>query len=446
MNSRFKFVVVTSSTCLVIVLLLGAMRGRSASPEDAYRHLAVYTEVLSRIKSDYVEEPDMKNVTLGAINGMLESIDPYASYLNAEQYKQWQKEKDEHRAGVGLVISKKFGYVGVIDSVPGSPAAKAGLTTGDILETINGVATRDMPLAYAELLLTGEPGTSIELSVLRVRKPEPQKISLTRTNIQYPPVAAKLTPDQIGILTVESLEPGEVKEVASQTEALEKQGAKRFVLDLRDCSTGSPEQGVHLANLFVDKGLITYTLGQKSPRQNVDAVPSAAITHLPLVVITNRGTADGAEIAAAALLDGKRAEVVGERPYGDAAIHKAITMDDGSAVILSVAKYYSPSGKAIQDTGVTPSVPVQQADASTPDVEDEAAAPPETPEQTQTKPGEDLLMKKAIEVLTQGKTAAATGEKPSPAPGSAPATSPAPKIMTPLNIPKPQQPETQPKP
>lgn len=438
MNSRFKFVVVTSSTCLVIILLLGAMRGRSASPEDAYRHLAVYTEVLSRIKSDYVEEPDMKSVTIGAVNGMLESIDPYASYLNPEQYKQWEKEKGVKRASVGLVISKKFGYVGVIDSVPGSPAAKAGLATGDILETINNIATRDMPLAYAQLLLSGEPGTNIQLSVLRVRKPEPQKLSLVRANIQYPAVTGKVTADQVGVLTVQSLEGGDVKQVAAKVKELEAQGAKRLVLDLRDCSTGSPEEGVHLANLFLDKGLITYTLGQKSPRQNLDAVPTEAITQLPLVVITNRGTADGAEIAAGALLDDKRAEVVGERTYGDAAIRKAITMDDGSAVILSVAKYYSPSGKAIQDAGITPSVPVQQADAGLgPDLDDDSAGPAETPNQAQPKNNEDLLMKKAIEVLTKGKSAVVKGNGTETA-GNGAGNGDAPKPMTPLNIPKPQ--------
>jgi Periplasmic protease len=160
MNSRFKFVVVTSSTILVVLLLLGAGLGRSASPEDAYRHLAVYTEVLSRIKSEYVEEPDIKNVTLGAVNGLLESIDPYASYLNADQYKQYLKAQDTKKASVGLVLSKKFGYVGVVDSIPGTAAAKAGLNTGDMLESINGVATRDMPLAYAELLMNGEAGTT----------------------------------------------------------------------------------------------------------------------------------------------------------------------------------------------------------------------------------------------------------------------------------------------
>src|SRR3981189_80115 len=133
MNSRFKLVVITSSTVLVVLLLLGAVMGRSASPEDAYRHLAVYTEVLSRIKSEYVEEPDIKNVTLGAMNGLLESIDPYASYLNAEQYKQYVKSQDAKKADVGLILSKKFGYVGVVDSIPGSSSAKAGLNTGDLI-------------------------------------------------------------------------------------------------------------------------------------------------------------------------------------------------------------------------------------------------------------------------------------------------------------------------
>src|SRR5215218_7110460 len=119
MNSRFKLVVVTSSSVLVVLLLLGAVMGRSASPEDAYRHLAVYTEVLSRIKSEYVEEPDIKSVTLGATNGMLEAIDPFASYLSPEQYKQYLRSQESKRVGVGLTLSRRFGYVGVVNSVPG---------------------------------------------------------------------------------------------------------------------------------------------------------------------------------------------------------------------------------------------------------------------------------------------------------------------------------------
>lgn len=394
MNRRLKILVVSTSTCLVLLLLLGAVHGRSASPEDTYRHLAVYTEVLSRIKSDYVEEPDMKSVTLGAVNGLLESIDPYASYLNSEQYKQYLKSKQETKAGLGLVLSKKFGYVGIVDSIPGSPAAKAGLSTTDVIETINGVATRDMPLAFAQILLAGEPGTNVELGILRFRKPEPQKLTVTRAVIKYPAVTAKMLADQVGMIQVQSLA-GNIPDVATKVQDLQKQGAKRLVLDLRHSATGTPDEGVALANLFLEKGLITYTLGQKSPRRDFDATASKAITKLPLVVITNRGTAGGAEVAAAALLDDKRSEVVGERTYGDAALRKAITLDDGSAVILSVAKYYSPSGKAIQDTGVTPSVPLTESEPVA-DTEDETPATPEP----QAKPTEDLLLKKAIEVVS----------------------------------------------
>ena len=417
MTSRIKLFVASTSTCLVFVLLFGAMHGKSASPEDTYRHLAVYTEVLSHIKSDYVEEPDMKSVTVGAVNGLLESIDPYASYLNADQYKQWLKTKDQHKAGVGLVLSKKFGYVGVVDAIPDSPAAKAGLTTTDVLETINGVATRDMPLAFAELLLEGDPGTTVEVGVLRFRKPEPQKLTLTRAVVNYPPVTAKMMPDQVGVVQVETLTGQAVKNAATKVEDLEKQGAKRLVLDLRHCSTGGPEEGAKLANLFLDKGLITYSEGQKVQRQDVSAQASAAITKLPLVVIVNRGTADGAEVAAAALLDDKRAELVGERTYGDAAIRKVITMDDGSAVILSVAKFYSPGGKSIQDNGVTPSVAITETE---PTADDDTAAAAEP----QQKPGEDLLLKKAIEIVTKGKSNVAAAPEGAKAP--APAVPPQP--------------------
>jgi carboxyl-terminal processing protease len=398
MSSRIKLFVASSSTCLVFVLLFGAMRGKSASPEDTYRHLAVYTEVLSRIKSDYVEEPDMKSVTLGAVNGMLEAIDPYASYMNADQYKQWLKSKDQHKAGVGVVLSKKFGYVGIVDAIPGSPAAKAGLSTTDVLETINGVATRDMPLAFAELLLEGDPGTTVEVGVLRFRKPEPQKLTLTRAAIQYPAVTAKMMPDQVGVIQAQSLEDSHVKDIAAKIEDLQKQGAKRLVLDLRHCATGGPDQGTKLANMFLDKGLIAYVEGQKVQRQDINADAKEDISRLPLAVIVNRGTAGGAEVAAAALLDDKRAEVVGERTYGNAAVRKTITMDDGSAVILSVAKYYSPGGKAIQDTGVTPSVPVQEVE---PVALDDDGNPVTTEPQPQTN--EDLLLKKAIETVTKGK-------------------------------------------
>jgi carboxyl-terminal processing protease len=290
--------------------------------------------------------------------------------------------------------------------LPGSAAARAGLGTGDMLESIGGIATRDMPLAYAELLLQGDPGTTVDITALRVRKPEPQKITLSRAVARYPAVTSKMLQDGIGLVQIPAMEsPAKAKEVSAQIDGLLKQGAKKLILDLRNDGLGKAENGVAIANLFLDKGLITYTQGQKVTRQDFNADPAkAAYKNQPIAIITNRGTASAAEIVAASLLDAKRAEVVGERTYGDAAIRKAVTMDDGAAVILSVAKYYSPSGKAIQDTGVTPTVLVTEAEPFV-DTE-EGQESPAVPEQPR-KDEDDLLLKKAIEVLTKGKQAAA---------------------------------------
>lgn len=426
MNSRLKYFVVTSSTCLVVLLLLGAVIGKSAPAGEPYKHLSVFSEVISRIKSDYVEEPDMKNVTLGAVNGLLESLDPYASYLSPEQYKQYEK-KDQAKGGVGLLLSRRFGYVGVIDALTGSPADKAGLQTGDMLETIGGVSTRDMPLAYAELLLQGEPGSNVELTVLRVRKPEPQPVTLARAVLKFPPVAARMAQPGVGVVQVESLEAGKAKEVASAIGELRKQGAKKLVLDLRHCAYGPDSEGVKLANLFMDSGLITYTQGQRVARENSEAQPGQAVYKDALVVITNRGTAKGAEIAAAALQDSKRAQVVGERTYGDAAIRKAVATDDGGAVILSVAKYYSPSGKALQDVGVTPNHTVADQEQALDTTDDEDEAPPAPAPQPKKPAGEDLLLKRAIDVLNGNLTQASRGQA-EPAPQN--------PSFAPLNVPK----------
>ncbi len=399
MYKRLKIIVVVVSTCLVALVVTGAVLARDQAREAPYRQLAVYTEVLSRIKSEYVEEPNLANVTLGAINGLLESIDPFASYLNAKQYKEYLKHRDTPRAGVGLVLSKKYGYLGVVDAIPGTPAAQVGLSTGDMIEAVNGVSTRDMPLAYADLLLYGQAGSTVEISVLTVRQPEPKKITLTRAMLRYPPVTHKLLEEQLGYIQAESLLAGGATQVGSALADLLKHNPKGIILDVRNCSTGTPEDGLALANLFLDKGLLAYLQGQRVARRNFEADPAKLATRLPLVVITNRGTAGGAEIAAAALLDQKRAEVVGERTYGDAALRQAVTMDDGSAIVLSVAKYYSPGGKAIQDTGVTPTVALMEAE---PVVQLEEEAPPERPEAPPpAKAGEDNLLRKAIEVLTE---------------------------------------------
>jgi len=410
MNSNLRWMIVGGSTCIVVLLLVGARSGRAIERDDVYGHLKVYTEVLERIKLEYVEEPDMKSVTLGAINGLLESVDPFASYLNADQYRQYEKGADTSKASVGLILAKRYGYVAVVDALPGSPADKANINTGDLIESINNVATRDMPLAYAEQLLRGDIGSTITVTVLRLKNPEPEKIALTRANVSYPAVLGKMMPNEVGYLHVTSLAGNRVDEAKTKLADLKKQGAKYVVLDLRHCSTGDQEKGVPLANLFLESGEIAYLKGQKTDKQDFTAKAEDSVWQGPLVVITDRATAGAAEIAAAALLDDKRAQVVGERSYGDASMRKTIQMDDGGAVILSVAKYYSPSGKAIQDGGVTPSVQLAEND-STPELDQDGNPVPGAP----TRPTEDNLLKQSIELVT-GKTTIAqlTGDTNGP--------------------------------
>ncbi len=396
MLSRIKFAIVICSTFLTALLVIGAVMGDSSAADGAYRQLSVYTEVLQRIKSDYVEEPDIKQVTRGALQGLLESLDPNSSYLTAEQNKEYEKRKaGNQEGGTGLIISKRFGYVLVLAALPGSPAAKTGLVVGDLIEAVDGKATRDLPLPLVETILKGATGTNVSLVVRRGRRAgEPEDLSLTRAAISLPPVAHKLLPDKVGYIDVKALTSGKAAEAARAVRELTSQGAERFVLDLRNNALGDAPEGTKLANVFVDNGLLAYAEGQKYPRKDFNAEARQAISNLPLVVITNRATAGAAELAAAAIVERGRGLIVGEKTYGMASEQKTIRMEDGAAIILSVAKYHRPSGKAIQDGGVNPSVQVSEAETEL--TSEDENTPPQPPS---AQPQEDELLKKAIEIL-----------------------------------------------
>jgi len=243
--------------------------------------------------------------------------------------------------------------------------------------------------------LKGEPNSTIDLTVLR-RKPEPQKLTLTRAVLTYPAVESKLMADGVGYIKASVLTSGKVKEIATAVASLEKQGAKKLLLDLRFCATGDPEDGAELAGLFQGTGTLTYAEGQKYPKKTYSGDEKKVITKLPLVVMTNRGTAAAAEVAAAALQGNKRAALVGEHTYGNASVRRPITMEDGSAIILSVAKYYTPEGKSIQDNGVTPENLVVEQDQNAGDSDDDGI--PDVPTKT---PSEDMILKKALEVIAK---------------------------------------------
>jgi carboxyl-terminal processing protease len=399
MSIKIKAAILVASAAVLLFMVVGGLDGVRASNNDgAYRQLQVYSEVLSRVRSEYVEEPNIPAVTDGALHGLLESLDANSSYLSASEYKDYKAHKTEAKGEIGAAVSKRFGYASVVAVIPGGPADKAGLQATDILEAIEGKSSRELSLAEIHNLLSGQPGSNVTVAVVRARRAEPQKMVITRDLVAIPPVTDKMVEDGIGYIQVDAFTKGKSLEIANKIKALQKSGAKKLILDLRNCAEGEESEGIATANFFLNHGTITYLQGQKYPREAFNADPSKAVTNLPLAVLVNKGTAGPAEVVAAAILENARGDVVGDKTFGDGSIQKTIELQDGSALILSIAKYYTPAGKAIQDTAITPNVLIADTDddAALPD-EDENTAPPD--ETKKPPPQQDEQLHKAIEVL-----------------------------------------------
>ena len=407
MSKTTKLIVLTLSFVLATFAVVGGLGVRANTNDDgSYRQLGVYSEVLSRIRTEYVEEPNIPSVTSGALHGLLESLDANSSYLDPTEYKDY-KQRKEGKAGIGAAVSKRYGYAAVISVIPGGPADKADIESGDIIEAIEGKTTRDMSLAEIDGLLTGNPGSTVNVSVVRPRRAQPVKSVLTRAMVTDPPISDKMMEDGIAYIKVDDFPEGRSQEIANKLKAVQKEGAKKIILDLRNSGDGEESEGIATANLFLNHGTITYLQGQKYPKQIFNADPEKAVTSLPLVVLVNRGTAGAAEIVAAAVMENARGDVVGDKTFGSGSIQKVIDMPDGSALVLSVAKYYSPSGKAVQDTAITPNILVadNNDDFIAPD-EDENAPDDAQQEKQQKANQPDDQLNRAIEVLkNQGKKA-----------------------------------------
>lgn len=400
MSKTLKAVVLGVSVALVLFTIVGGLRVRAESDDGAYRQLGVYSEVLSRIQSEYVEQPNIPAVTDGALHGLLESLDANSSYLSPDEYKKFKVLKVAGKANIGATISKRFGYAAVVSVIPGGPADKAGLEGGDIIEAIEGKTTREMSLAVIDNEMTGEPGSNINVSVVRPRKAEPVKLTITRNTVTVPPVTDQTFEGNIGYIKVDALTAGKAQEIANKIKTLQTHGVNKLILDLRDCSAGDEKEGVAVANLFLTHGVITYLQGQRYPKEIFNADQNKAITGLPLVVLVNRDTAGPAEIVAAAVLGNARGDVLGDKTFGIGSVQKVIDVPDGSALILSIAKYYTPDGKAIQDTGITPNIQVADNldDFIVPD-EDNAPSAAEEEKKPQRTLQNDEQLQRAIEVL-----------------------------------------------
>ena len=414
MPKTSKILLLVVSVVLVLTVFLGARTTSVSAASDpqqqdsgAYAQVNVYTEVLRHIQADYVVTPNIPAVTNGALRGLLESLDADSSYLTPADFKAYQAAAAKQgKAQVGMVVSKRFGYATVVSVVPNSPADKAGFVDGDILEAISGTDTRDLSLAVIDMMLDGQPGSELTVSVVRPRKAVPDKVTMTRALVTEPPAADTLY-ENSSILYLKPiiLDRDHVSMIESKLRASEKAGTKKVLLDLRDVSAGDMSEATRLANFFLKSGTIASLEGQRVEKVVYTADPAKALDPSdPLVVLVNRGTAGPGELVAGALLDDKRAELVGEKTFGEGAVQKTFPLPDGAALILSVAKYETPSGKKLQDDAVTPGVlvagPIPDDDGSV--VEDTVAAT-ETPQKQAkvTKPTVqvDEQLNKALELL-----------------------------------------------
>ncbi len=409
MPKSLKISLLAVSVALVLCVFLGvnAHGVRAASEEaqqGAYNQINVYGEVLQHIQSDYVEVPNIPLVTNGALRGLLESLDADSSYLTPADYRTYKEDKGG-KAQVGINVSKRYGYATIVSVVPGSPADKENLSDGDIIEAIGNQDTRDLSLAVIQLLLQGAPGTDLQIAVIRPRKAEPEKITLHRVVVSEPPVAETLYENSsIVYLKPMELDHEHVQEVESKLKSMNKAGNKKILLDLRDVYGGDMPEAVRLANFFINSGTIATLEGQKFARQTFTADQAKAInTTAPLVVLVNRGTSGPAEVVAAAIQDDKRGQLVGEKTFGEGSLQKTFDLPDGGAIILSIAKYASPSGKQFEDDAVTPgTVVASNQDALNADSEDDASTSKTAPKKA--APATDDQLTKALDLL-KSKTA-----------------------------------------
>lgn len=424
MSRSIKTLIVCASVFIFSYAAVGYVLGKADDDDKAYRSLGVYGEVLQRIQDDYVDTPNLSVVTAGALHGLLESLDPYSSYLSPREFADYkEKQKNTAHADIGAILTKRFGYIAVVSVLPESPADKAGIRKGDLFESLGGFATRDMSVEQADLLLEGAPGSQVKLEVVKRGSTDPDAVTVTRE----PAVPEHLTADKIaddtGYIRIPELEAGSAAELRDRLGRFNQMGLHKLVLDLRDCASGTVAEAISAAQLFVPSGTLATLKGQTVSSQEFGAAPDKVIWRGPMEVLVSDSTSGPAEVLAGALEGNHRAEVVGLRTAGSASEQKLISLDDGAALILTTALYYTPDNKAILPDGIAPTVAVAEStqDLNNPDLE------PAGPLHPNQLPGsDDPTLHKALDQL---KVSAATA----PAARDRALTNPNAPVSTPLS-------------
>lgn len=422
MSFRSKFILILISATLTLYTVVGGwISTRAQQPaNDPNAQLRIFESVLQHIQNDYVDEPNMDKVRAGALRGLAYGLDPYSTYLTPDQVREYNQGTKDNQVGIGAELSQVASYLYVIAPMKGSPADQAGIRSGDIIEYIDGKATRDISLYDAKQLLNGAAGSDVKLRVLRANA-SPLTVTVKRGAFRAPAAEARMETGKVGVLRLNSFADGEAADARARLQDLIKQGAQKIVIDMRDTAGGSLTEAVAVANLFIKDGVIAETVGREGkPLKTFTADPRAALFAGPVVALIDTGTAGASEVVASALIERNRGQVVGEKSFGSGAEQQLFTLRGGDGLLLTTVKWATSSGKTFlgedrSHSGVAPSVEVKGqeiGDSVDPDDltgnDDDSVAKPDqnnekkdaTSPASPAKPAaEDLQMKKALELL-----------------------------------------------
>lgn len=363
---RASWFLTLSITAFFAFLLGSCFEQGSVADKAPYRELEKFSKVLHYIEANYVESVDTKNLIEGAIRGMLETLDPHSAYLSPEVYKEMKVETSGKFGGLGIEVSVAEGFVTVITPIDDTPAFRAGIKAGDRIIQINGKATKNLSLPEAVTLMRGKVGEKIDLVISRKSTDKPLKFSLQRESIKMQSVRSFYLPEGIAYFRIASFQERTSDDLAKAIEKILPKKPIGMILDLRGNPGGLLDQATRVSNLFIDEGPIVYTIGRDKTKKEIEnAQRGRKLTDLPLVVLVDGSSASASEIVAGALQDYGRAIIAGQQSFGKGSVQTIVPVGDEAGLKVTIARYYTPSGRSIQVKGITPDVLVQAIDPKT---------------------------------------------------------------------------------
>ncbi len=350
------------SACFVAYGLVGGLLSRVSKPTDTYQDLTIFTDVLSKVKRDYVESTDLDKAMLGALHGMMEALDPHSSFIDYKTYQELEGPRRKMSASPGTIVSKRHGYVYVVSTIPGGSAEKEGLRSGDLIESIDGRVTTEMSLWEAERLLLGAEDSMISVRVIRGRRNRPSRISLIRKEMSLPEVSARIVDNGIGFLRIPHFEEGVEKAVSSKLKMLESLGMQGLLIDVRGTAEGDLHRVLEVTDLFLPEGRKMLSVKDRNGQETEYlSLREPIVGDIPVYILIDGGTSGPAEVFVSALRDHGVGEMIGERTNGEGSIQEIFHLEDGSVLQISTKLFYRANGKPIQssklrDSGVLPDV------------------------------------------------------------------------------------------